>query len=141
MITSTAFKKNSAISLERGPSGGYERSIILLEESAKAAVLGIDPTQQFAFVKPKADGVIGLPRAGLPSRGLAGKNKRQSAKIGDNVPINRLVEGKQSGLVGQELPNCDRLTSRIVKLHPVSGKSSRPTHDLGDRAPLVAVLI
>ena len=63
--------------------------------------------------------MIVLTRAGLPSRTLTGKNKRQSVKIGDKLPINRLVEGKQSGLVGYQLPNGDRLFASLSKLRPV----------------------
>ena len=61
---------------------------------------GIDPAQQFAFIKAKADGVISLSRARRPCWFLTGQNNRQPVEIGDDLPVNRLVKGKQSGLVG-----------------------------------------
>jgi hypothetical protein len=81
------------------------RGDLVLEELPEAAVLRIDPAQQFAFVKAEADRVVRLPRTRLPGRALAGHDSRQTIEICNNRPVNRLVKGKQSGLVGQELPD------------------------------------
>jgi hypothetical protein len=97
------------------------RGYLVVEKLPEATVLRIDPTQQFTFIKSKADGVVGLARTRFPGGRLAGENKRQSVKIGDNAPVDGLVESKQSRLVGEELTNGDRLLASLGKLRPVRG--------------------
>jgi hypothetical protein len=90
-----------------------------LEKLPETAMPRIDASQQFALVKSKADRVVGLSRAGLEGRRLARHDPRQPVEIGDDFPVNRLVEGKQSRLVSQQLPNGDRLLAALGKLRPV----------------------
>src|SRR5262245_4545727 len=96
-------------------SGGY----FFPEELPKAAVLRIDPAQQFSFVKSNTDGVIGLSHARLPRRGLTGHNICQSIEITDNVSVDRFVECKQSGLMGKQLADRDPFLAPLAKLRPV----------------------
>src|SRR5262249_15959684 len=74
---------------------------------------------QFSFVKSNGDGVIGLSHAWLPRGGLTGHNIRQSIEIGDNVPVDRLVECKQSRLVGKQLADCDLVLAPLAHLPPI----------------------
>jgi hypothetical protein len=47
-------------------------------------MLRIDSAQQLAFIKPQANGVIGLPRARLPGRFLLRQDDREPVEVGDS---------------------------------------------------------
>ena len=68
-------------------------SDFLLEELPQAAVSRVDPAQELAFIKPQADGVVGLPRARLPGRFLLRQDNRQPVEVGDDALIYRRIEG------------------------------------------------
>ena len=63
--------------------------------------------------------MIGLSCAWLPRWGLTGQNLCQSIEISDNVPVNRLVECKQSGLVGKKLADRNLFLAPLAKPRPV----------------------
>src|SRR5688500_18079133 len=77
----------------------------VLKELTKAAVLTIYPAQQITFIISDRNSMISLLRSRLPCRFLSSSNVCQAVEIGDQASINGLVQGKQSGLVGQELSN------------------------------------
>ena len=75
--------------------------------------------QQLAFAESEGQPVISLPRARLPCRLLTRHHRRQ-VKILNHLPVDRLVEGEQTGLMGQELahviaclPFCERVAYRL----------------------------
>ena len=82
-------------------------------------MLRIDPAQQLAFVEPERDGVIRLPRSGLPRGLLTRQHDRQAIEIGDDAAIDRLVEREQPRLVRQELADGDSLLALLRELRPV----------------------
>jgi hypothetical protein len=51
---------------------------------------------------------------------LAGHDARQPVEIGDGVSVDRLVEGEQSGLVRQQLPDGDRFLAALGELRPIA---------------------
>ena len=71
-------------------------------------MLRIDPPQQLAFIEPKGQRVICLACARLPGGFLTRQHHGQAIEIGDDTPIDRLVDREQPGLVGQELTDGDR---------------------------------
>ena len=79
-------------------------------------MLRIQPAEQFAFIKPEADRMIGLSRSRHPGRDLAGQNNRQPVEIGDQALIYRLIEGEQSGLMRQELTDGYRFLISLPEL-------------------------
>ena len=112
------------------------RGDFVLKELSQAAMTRIDPAQQLAFVVAEADRVIGLPRAGLPHRFLAGQHHRQTIEVGDQAPVHRLIEGEQARLVSQELADGDGLFSLLGKLRPVAADALlvvEPAPGMGDR--------
>ena len=112
------------------------RGDFVLKELSQAAMLRIDPAQQFAFVVAEGDRVIGLPRARLPGRFLASQDDRQAIEICDHAPVHRLIEGEQARLVSQELADGDGLFSLLGKLRPVLADALlvvEPAPGMGDR--------
>ena len=95
------------------------RRDLVLEKLPQAAMPWIDPAQQLALVVSEGDGVIGLPRSGLPRRFLAGQHDRQSIEVGDDAAIDGLVDREQPGLVCQELTDGDALFALLRELRPV----------------------
>jgi hypothetical protein len=61
-------------------------------------VLRIDATQQLAFVKPEADGVISLPRSWLPGRFLSRQDDGEPIEVDD--VLNRLRRARVHVLAG-----------------------------------------
>ena len=82
-------------------------------------MLRIDAAQQLAFVEPESEGVIGLPRSGLPRGFLTRQHDRQAIEVGDDAAIDGLVEREQARLVGQELADGDSLLAVLRELRPV----------------------
>jgi hypothetical protein len=72
-------------------------------------MLRIDPPQQLAFVEPEGERVIRLLRPGLPPRLLTRQDDRQTIEVGDDTPIDRLIDGEQPGLVCEQLSDGDAL--------------------------------
>ena len=84
-------------------------------------MLWIDTAQQLALVEPKGEGVIGLPRSGLPRGFLTGQHDRQAIEIGDDAPIDGFVERKEARLVRQQLADGNALFPLLRELRPVRG--------------------
>ena len=95
------------------------RCDLVLEELSEAAALWIDTPQQLALVEPERQRVVRLPRAGLPRRLLTRQHRGQAIEIGDDAPIDRFVDGEQSGLVCQELAHGNALLALLRELRPV----------------------
>src|SRR6266851_4054566 len=91
----------------------------LLEELPQAAVARIDPAQQLAFIKSQANGVISLPHARFPGWFLPRHDASQPVEVGDDALIHRFIEGKQGGLVREQLPDGDLFFALLGKLRPV----------------------
>ena len=87
-------------------------------------MLRIEAAQNLALVETKGDGVIGLPRPGLPRGLLARQHDRQPIEVGDEAAIDRLVEREQPRLVREELADGDALLALLRELRPV------PAHPL-----------
>ena len=92
---------------------------LVVEEVAQTPPLGVDPTQELTFIEPERDRVVRLSRSGLPRWLLPGEHERETIQIGDQVAIDRLVKGKQSGLVAEQLPDNDLLLALLSELGPV----------------------
>ena len=72
------------------------RRDLVLEELSQAAMLRIDAPQQLALVEAERDGVIGLPRTGLPCGLLTRQHDRQAIEVGDEARDRRVVEREQA---------------------------------------------
>src|SRR5688572_14378946 len=99
-------------------------------------MLRIDPTQKLVLVKPEADSVISLARTGFPFRFLASKNHCQPVKIGDCIPIDRLIESKQACLMSEQLPNSNCFLILLGELRPILTHAFiiiEPTPRMSDR--------
>ena len=70
-------------------------------------MLRIHAPQELAFVKPEGEGMIRLPRPGLPRGFLTSQHDRKPIKVGDHAPIDGLIKGEQPGLVAEELAHLD----------------------------------
>jgi hypothetical protein len=62
-------------------------------------MLRIHTSQELALVEPEGEGVIRLPRPGLPRGLLPSQHDRQAIRVGDHAPIDGLIKGEQPGLV------------------------------------------
>lgn len=60
-----------------------------------------------------------MPRSGLPSGLLTRQDHRQAIEIGEGVPIDRLVDCEQTGLVAQTLADRDPLFAILGKFRPI----------------------
>ena len=106
------------------------------EVAAEAAMRGIDPAHEFALVEAEADRVVGLPLAGLPGRALPRHDSREAIEVGDDVAVDRLVEGEQAGLVGEQLADGDALLAGLSELGPVRADALvvvEPAAGVGER--------
>ena len=97
---------------------------LVLKELSEAATTRIHAAQELAFVEAKGDGVICLPRPGLPRWLLTSQNDCEPIEIGHHAPLDWLVEREEPGLMSQKLPDCDSLLSLLRELRPV------PAHTL-----------
>ena len=79
----------------------------------------IDAPHQLALVEAEADRVVGLSLARLPRRPLPGHDLGQPIEVGDDRPVDRLVEREQPGLVGEQLAHRDLLLAVLRELRPV----------------------
>src|SRR5437899_7042579 len=98
-------------------------------------MLPIDTPQQLALIEPERQRVIRLPRAGLPRGFLTRQDDRQAIEIGDDAPIDGLVDREQPGLMCQELADSDALLAVLRELRPVCADPFvvvEPTPRVGD---------
>jgi hypothetical protein len=80
------------------------------------------PAHELTLIEPGRNGVTGLTRPWLPRRLLMGEHDRQAMQVGNDAPIDRFVEGKQSRLVREELTHggckwdydCGTSASRVT---------------------------
>lgn len=84
----------------------------------------IDTAYEFALVEPEGDGVIGLPRAGLPRGLLASEDDREAIKVADEAAIEGRVQLEEPCLVCQELARV--LTPIGWETHSTPDMSDRP---------------
>ena len=91
------------------------RGDLVLKELSEAAMPRVDTAQQLAFVEPEGDRVIGLTRSGLPRGLLTGEHDGEAIEVGDDAPIDGLVEREQPRLVREQLANGDRSLCRAAR--------------------------
>ena len=89
----------------------------------------IDPAQQLAFVEAEAQGVISLARPRFPRRLLTSEHDGQAVEIGDDASVDRFIDGEETGLVGEQLTDRDRLFALRGEFWPVL-----PPHAVRSRA-------
>ena len=95
----------------------------------------IDAAHQLALVEPQADGMIGLPRSGLPPGFLARHYRRQTIEVGHYIAIHWFVEREQPSLVRQKLPDGNLLLALLSKFRPVPADRRlivEPASGMGD---------
>src|SRR5215208_271743 len=79
--------------------------------------------------------MIRLPCPRFPRWFVAGHHCRQSIEVRDHAAIDRLVEGEQPGLMGEELAYGDLLFALLRELWPVDGDALfvvQPAARMGD---------
>jgi hypothetical protein len=106
-------------------------------------VTGVHPSDELTLVEAQADGVVGLPLAGLPGRALAGHDGCQAVEVRDHGPVDRFIEGEETRLMAEQLADRDRLLAGLCELRPVGGDTLlvvepaprvRECHDHGRQA-------
>src|SRR4051812_43947814 len=72
---------------------------LIMKESSEAAMLRIDPAQQFTLVETERDRVVALSRARFPCGLLTREDEGQAIQIGNYAAIDRLIEGEETRLM------------------------------------------
>jgi len=87
------------------------------------------PAQKLAFIKGKAEGMLGLPCPRLPGLFLLGQDSGQLVKVCDDAPVHPRLEGKQRGLMRQPLPHGHLLLTFQRWLHVGPGAARSGAKD------------
>ena len=114
--------------VELDPQRGRHR---VGEEPAKAAPVGVDPSEELGLVPAQRHRVISVDGARRPHRGLGRQHGCQPSWVGEGLDVESGVQDGEAGLVGQQLPDGDGCLAGTAELGPVAGygcfKIEQPT--------------
>lgn len=87
----------------------------------EGAPCGIGARDQLGGDPPEGEVVVALAGSGGPLGPLAGDERGEPVLVGQVDQPQALVDGGEPGLVGQHLPDRDRLLAGLGELRPVGG--------------------
>ncbi len=83
-------------------------------------MLRIDAAQELVLVEAERDRVVGLTLTGRPGRLLPCEDGSEATEVGEQLALERHVEGEKAGLVAEELAHGKRFFPLLRELGPIA---------------------